>query len=157
MLQVLALTGGLLALATAAPAAEDEPVKKIDRAKVVGPPVLDGSGPAGFYIWLEDGWYQLAAVTNLPFGTKKRMTRTYHVAIASTKDLTEKLGAFKKESGAQREIKLTVVVGATVERARFKTDGDVTISAAADGNRALPIYVGPLSKRGAATVRIGRF
>lgn len=138
-------------------AADDEPLKKIDRARVVGPPVLDASAAAGIYVWLEEGWYQIAAVTNLPYGTQKRMTKTYKVAISSTKEISDKLGSFKKERGGQKDMKLSVTVGATAERAQFKTDGDITVSGALEGKRAIPIFVGPLSKRAAATVHIGRF
>jgi hypothetical protein len=153
---VVTLTA-LIAVYSAGLARADEPLKKIDRAKVVGPPVLDASAEAGVYVWLEEGWYQIAAVTNLPFGTQKRMTKTYKVAISSTKEITDKLGSFKKERGGSKDMKLSVTVGATAERAQFKTEGDVTVSGAVEGKHTIPIFVGPLSKRGAAAVRIGRF
>jgi hypothetical protein len=152
---------GFLTLALAGPsvpaaAAEDEPIKAIDRARVVGPPVLDTSAAAGIYIWLEDGWYQVAAVTSLPFGTKERVTRTYKVAISSTKDIADKLGNFKREGKGQKQMKLIVDVGANPERAQFQTEGDITISGASDGHDAIPIFVGPLSRRGAPAVKIAR-
>jgi hypothetical protein len=139
------------------PAGADNRIHKIDRTKVVGPPVLDDTAAEGVYIWLEDGWFQLAAVTNLPFGTKKKRTKTYTLSVASTQPIQEKLGRFKKTGGREKAISLRVVVGPRAERGMFKTEGDITVSVVEVAGRPAALYVGPLSKRAASTVKIGRF
>jgi hypothetical protein len=140
-----------------APAPAEEPIHKIDRAKVVGPPVLDDTTPEGVYVWLEDGWFQLAAVTNLPFGAKKQRTRTYALSFTSTGAMTEKLGAFKKTGGKERSLRLQVAVGPRPERGQVKTEGEVTISEVKVDGQPASLFVGPLSKLAAGTVKIGRY
>lgn len=139
--------------------AEPAPLKKVDRMRVVGPPVLDATAAEGVYFWLEDGWYYLGATTTLPFGVKKAPHKTMRVHLAFAEDVTaEELGPFKKDDGGERFLELEVVVGAHPERGRFKTEGTVTIQEAKlEGGGAVPIFVGPLAKRAAAGVRIGRF
>lgn len=147
----------LLLLPLSALAAE-EPLKKIDRMKLVGPPVLDDTTAPGLYLWIEDGWFQLAAVTDLPFGTKKRRLKTYAITVSSTKPITEKLGGFKRAGGSETGFTAHVAVGAHPERGRFKTEGEVVISnVETEQGHSVPIFVGPLAKRAATSVRIGRF
>ena len=38
--------------------------QKIDRTRVVGSPVLDDTAQDGVYVWLEDGWFRIAAIAN---------------------------------------------------------------------------------------------
>lgn len=141
----------------------DEPIKQIDRKKVVGPPVLDERASEGIYVWLEDGCFQLAAVTDLPFGSRKRRTKTFTIHVSSTMPITEDAGAFKKTGGKTGAGGNTwiaeVVAGPEPERRQFKTEGEITIlEVHAEGKKGpLPIYVGPLAKRAAAGVKIGRY
>lgn len=158
---VLAALSVVLAVAASAGAEGDRarpPVRRIDRMRVVGTPVLDRSTSPGIYVWLEDGWFQLAAVTDLPFGTKKRRTRTYRVRISSTKPIQEKLGNFQRRGGkGDKELELEVVVGANPERAQVRTDGEITVSHAVVDGADLAVYVGPAAKPAAPEVRIGRY
>jgi hypothetical protein len=139
-------------------AADDEPIKKIDRMRIVGDPVLDQTAAEGLHVWLQDGWYHIAAVTELPFGTKKKVAKTFSVRIASSEPITTDLGAFKKVRGGDQQVELKVTVGPRPEQTRFKTDGEVTISGAVDARgKAVPIMVGPAARRAASTVRIGKY
>ena len=153
---VLLFTGLISAVAHAADA--DEPIKKIDRMRIVGDPVLDQTTAEGLHVWLQDGWYHIAAVTELPFGTKKKISKTFTVRIASSEPITTDLGAFKKVRGGDQQVELRVTVGPRPEQTRFKTDGEVTISGAVDARgKAVPIMIGPAARRAASSVRIGKY
>lgn len=137
--------------------AADPPIDKIDRARVVGPPVLDKTAKEGVYVWLEDGWYHVAVQTDLPFGTKKKRTKTFTLSFASTKPITAKLGSFKRTGGSDGDLDLRVVVGPEPEIAKFQTEGDISVSRASTGRARAQIFVGPLAKEAAPSVKIGRF
>jgi len=68
-------------------AGAEEKLGKIDRARVVGTPVLD-QAPRGVHVWLEDGWYRIAAVTALPVGGTKKLRRSFSLTVRSTKAIT---------------------------------------------------------------------
>lgn len=134
---------------------KERPIERLDRTRAVGAPVLDDETKAGIYVWLEDGEYRIAAV---PHDKKRPKNETIVVKLASTKDVTTKdLGDFTKV-GAGRAFSLKVRVKQEVARGALVTEGDLTVSGAKLGNgKALPIFVGPLAKRAASTVIIGRF
>lgn len=136
------------------------PIKKIDRKKVVGGPVLDISAKEGIYIWLEDGAYHVAAVTNLPLGTKKKRTRTFSFKLSSAESVTvESLGAFTKTETGKNGFLFRVVVGSEPERLEFKTEGEITISdVSVAGARSRPdLFAGPLAMRVGNSLLIGRY
>ncbi len=131
------------------------PIERLDRTRAVGAPVLDDAAKAGVYVWIEDGEYRFAAV---PHDKKRPRNETYVVKVSASKDVkTKALGDFAK-AGAGRSFALRARVKNEVARGAIETDGNVTVSGAhvASGKR-LPIFVGPLAKRAAATVTIGRF
>jgi hypothetical protein len=133
----------LLLLVAHAPTTEESSLKKVDRKKVVGAPVLDAKAAEGIYVWLEDGWFNVAAIAR---GETKPMT----VRLRSSKSLKDAEGEFtiKKSEGG---LSFSASVGEIPVRSRFKTEGELTV------NSSQPLFVGPLSEKAAATVSIGRY
>lgn len=159
---VLAFTALPAAPAVGAdPAAPERPLERIDRMRVVGRPVLDQTSKQGLYIWLEDGSFHVAAVTNLPIGTKKKLTRTFTVTLSSTGPIeasARSLGGLTRVGGDDSTLVLRAVVGPEPELGSFRTTGDVTVFGAAIAQeREAPLFVGPLARPAASGVRIGRF
>lgn len=142
---MLALTLLHLAVGTAvvgAPA--DRPIARIDRAHLVGAPVLDESTPPGLYVWREDGRMQFVVVGR---GTTKFRVRSTDPIEADVVD------AMKWVKKSPRHL-----VG--VSRAghgHLKTSGKIVIGPVKRGDRRVPIFLGPLAERGAQKVKIGMF
>jgi hypothetical protein len=146
----------LMLLAIPSFAGAEEKLGKIDRMRLVGSPVLP-SAPRGIHVWLEDGWYRVAAVSALPVGGQKKLDRDFSVTIRSTKSIS-KVELFEwRRSGGDETLFLRLKTGPDPEIMRFKTEGDLTISSAIIDGDPAQIYLGPLAKPGAAVVRIGRY
>lgn len=139
----------LVALFFISPAAwakgKEAPVRRLDRTKVVGAPVLDEKAKPGVYVWVEDGWFQVAAVPKK--GARKTRVK---VRVDATSKIAKVRGDFSVRR-ARSGLLMTAAVGSVPVKGRFETSGDVTISA---DER---IFVGPLAKRAAKSVTIGRY
>src|SRR4026208_1219207 len=64
------------------------PLKRVDRMLAVGAPVLGEKANEGVYVWLEDGWFNLAAVSRS--NGRKSMGAT----VRSTKKIQKAEGDF---------------------------------------------------------------
>jgi hypothetical protein len=138
-------------------AGAEEKLAKIDRSRVVGTPVLD-QAPRGIHVWLEDGWYRIAAISALPVGGKKTMKRDLTITVHSTKTITKvELDEWKRSGGGSESLVLRVQAGPDPEIMRFQTEGELLISNATFEGKSTPIYLGPLSRLGQNIVRIGRY
>jgi hypothetical protein len=147
----------LLACAVPFFALAEEKLGKIDRMRLVGTPVLTQAA-RGVHVWLEDGWYRVAAVSALPVGGAKKRQRDFTVTIRSTKSITEaELFQWKKSGGDDDSLVLRVKTGPDPEIMRFKTEGDLMISHATVEGEPAQIFLGPLAKPGASLVRVGRY
>jgi hypothetical protein len=149
----------LLLTACALPvlASAEEKLGKIDRMRIVGTPVLD-QAPRGLHVWLEDGWYRIAAVSALPVGGTKKLRRDFAVTVHSTKSIDKvELHTWKKSSGGGEHLVMRVETGPDPEIMRFKTEGDITIRDATVEGEPAQIYLGPTSKLAASVVRVGRY
>lgn len=157
----------VLALALVAPTAafatkpkkskKVRPIAKIDRTRVVGAPVLTEESTPGIYVWLEDGELRFAAVPRPPDKKNRPRVDRYAVKVISTKPVKRKSGDFRVAGGGAQKMRLEAVVKQQVARGAVKTKGDVKITDASRGGKRVPIFVGPLAKRAAPTVEIGRF
>lgn len=153
-----------LALAGSAWAADEAPIKKLDLMRIVGRPVLDAEGtPEGLFVFLHQGRLHLAAVPrkeDLARGKKS----TYQVRVSMDKAPSSvELGGFsrQRQKGAKETWLLTVHVGKRAQKMSFKPEGEVVVSEArvGAGGRAgvAPILLGPLGRRGASAVSLGRY
>jgi hypothetical protein len=138
------LVAVLLVLAPQAPSKE-APVRKLDRTKAVGAPVLDEKAAEGIYVWLEDGWFNVAAVAH-PKKRKKQMS----VTVRASKSIDKAEGDFARRAQGGG-IAFRAPVGALPVKGRFKTDGEITVST------AHALFVGPLSRKAASPLSIGRY
>ena len=128
------------------------PIRKVDRMRVVGGPVLDAETRPGVYVWVEDGFFRVAVV-----GRRERRS-TLRVRLETTAAFgAADLGDFRATTVGARRIVLEARVQRVPAQARFKTDGELVVSEARINRRTAPIFVGPLSARAAARVRIGRY
>ncbi len=146
--------GLLLALASPVTShAKSSAVRRIDRMWVVGAPVLDAQTPAGVFAWVEDGALQLAAWSA---GSKHR---TLRVRVQGTRALSlKKLGGFKVVSRiSDSQVILQATAKAKPARGSIACKGDITLSDARRGGLPTNLYVGPLAKKAAKSVLIGRF
>ena len=133
----------LLAISSAPPTKSNAPLTRLTRAKAVGAPLLDLETEEGIYIWLEDGWFNVAAVSRAPKNQEMR------VQVRSTKQIMRVDGAFAVNAGT-KSLVLRAWVGPLPVRGRFKTDGQVTVSS------THPLFVGPYSRKAASSVSIVR-
>lgn len=140
------LLAALFLLAPGAPAKRSKPLQQLDRTKAVGAPVLDEKTKEGVYVWLEDGWFNVAAVAR-----SKKRKKQMSVSVRSTKKIAKTEGDFGARAQSNTTLSLSARVGEVPVKGRFKTEGDVTVSS------SHALFVGPLSKRAAATVSIGRY
>jgi hypothetical protein len=140
---MVALFCALLTLA--APQKSEPPLKRVDRTKAVGAPVLDEKTKEGVYVWLEDGWFNVAVVAH-PKKGKRSMT----VTVRSTKKIQNTEGDFRADVRSNG-VTFRAAVGQLPVKGRFKTEGEITVSA------SHALFVGPLSKRAASTMTIGRY
>jgi hypothetical protein len=131
-------------LLLAAPQPKEPPLKKVDRTKAVGAPVLDEKAPEGIHVWLEDGWFHVAAVS------RAKRKRTMTVSVRSSKKIDKTEGDFSARAQS-RGVNFSASVGEVPVKSRFKTEGEITVST----NH--PLFVGPLSKRAASSLSIGRY
>ena len=128
------------------------PIRKVDRMRVVGGPVFELDARPGIYVWVENGFFQVAAVG----GARSR--RTLRVKLETSAAITSsELGDFRAMSVGRQRLVLEARVEKVPARARFKTQGELVVSDARMGPRTVSIYVGPLGERAAARVRIGRY
>jgi hypothetical protein len=133
----------LLALSSASPTKSNAPLTRIDRAKAVGAPLLDLETEEGIYIWLQDGWFNIAAVSRAEKNIEMR------VQVRSTKKLTHVEGPFAVKALAN-SLSLRAWVGPLPVKGRFKSDGQVTVSSTHQ------LFVGPYSRKAASSLSIGR-
>lgn len=150
--------------ATLGLAADEGPVRKIDVMRIVGRPVLDAeSAPEGLYLYLHQGKLHLAAVArkeDLSRGKKS----TYQLRLNMDKaPASVQLGAYQrqKQKGSKESWLLTVHVGKRPQTMSFAFDGEVEVSDARVGTggrtAAAPILLGPLGRRAASSVSLGRY
>jgi hypothetical protein len=139
-----ALVAALLLAVSSAPAKNDGPVKRINRAKATGSPLLDLKTEEGIYIWFDqEGWFNIAAVS------RAQKNQEMIVQIRSTKKITNVEGTFAVKAG-DNSLSLRAWVGPLPVRGRFKTDGEVTV-------RSLhQQFVGPYSKKASSSISISR-
>jgi hypothetical protein len=121
------------------------PLKRVDRMMAVGAPVLDENASEGVYVWLEDGWFNVAAVSRSK-GKRKSMS----VSVRSTKKIQKAEGDFTARE-SDGGLSLSASVGGVVVKGRFRTEGDITVTTPHG------LFVGPLSKPAASPVSIGRY
>lgn len=157
---ILLIAAGIFASAAGAGPAEAKkgpkkprPVQRLDRTRAVGAPVLDEKAKPGIYVWLEDGAFRVAAV---PFEKKRR--DNYVVKLRGSKKLkVVPRGDFAARGGG-KSVTLRVRAKEEVAKSAVETEGDLEIYGARSGSgKRLAIFVGPLAKRAASSVRIGRF
>src|SRR5262245_2531218 len=129
-----ALVASFLLAISSAPTKSDAPLTRLNRPKAVGAPLLDLKTDEGIYIWLEDGWFYPAAVS------RAHKNREMRVQVRSTKKITRLEGAFAVNA-LPNSLVLRAWVGPLPVRARFKTDGQVTVSS------THPLFVGPNSRK----------
>ncbi len=133
--------------------AKAPPVRKMDRMWAVGAPVLEEGADRGVYVWVEDGALQLAAWP----GTKNKKS-TFRLRIEGTRALSlSGLGDFKVVSKLPNGVIVEVTRRSRMARGKVVCKGDLTISEVTRGARRETLFVGPLAKRAAKLVTIGRF
>jgi len=120
---------------------------------VVGAPVLDDAAKKGVYVWVEDRALQLAAHP----GKNKR--GVFRVRVRGTRPLVlDGLGDFKVVGRrGDTDVVLQARARGVVARGKVSCAGDITVSDASSGSRGARLFVGPLAKRAAKGVVIGRF
>lgn len=133
------------------PKAKPSVVRRIDRTKVVGSPVLDDKAADGIYIWLEEGAFRLSAVNRSP----RALIFTLQLQSA-TEIETAGLGDFQV-TGRGGSVSVSARVGNVPVSGSFKTKGNLVVSAASNSRRVVPIFVGPLAQQGSSQVEIGRY
>jgi hypothetical protein len=154
-----------LALASsAAPAADEGPLRKVDLMRVVGRPVLEADTTAeGLYVYLHQGRLHIAAKArkeDLARGKKS----SYQLRLTADSPPTAvELGAFQrqKQRVGKESWLLVIHVGKSAQKMSFKVDGEFVVSDARVGTggrtNAAPILLGPLGRRGASSVTFGRY
>ena len=138
-----ALVAALLLAISSPPTKSNAPLTRLARTKAVGAPLLDLKTEEGIYIWFQDGWFNVAAVS------RAQKNKEMQFQVRSTKKIMRVEGAFAVNRLAN-SLAFRAWVGPLPVRGRFKTDGQVTVSS------AHPLFVGPYSKKAASTVSIGR-
>lgn len=130
-----------------------KPLERIDRMWVVGAPALDGKPAPGVYVWVEDGRFRFA----VPPGRSSK-PRFYQWTLRSTQSLKLAPGGECKV-GARSARGLVLAAGSTsaVVECAVETAGDLSISRVKVGKKAASLYVGPLARRAASTLEIGRY
>lgn len=133
--------------------AADRPVRRMDRMWAVGAPVIDDRAQAGVYVWLEERALQLAAFPGL--GGRG----VFRVRVTGTRPLVlDGLGDFKVVGRrGDRDVVLQARTKGRAARGKVSCDGDVSFTDVTRGRNSTSLWVGPLAKRGAKRVVIGRF
>lgn len=145
-------------------AAEEEPLRKVDLMRIVGRPVLDAeSTPEGLYVYLHQGRVHIGAKArqeDLARGKKS----SYQLRITTEKPpIGLDLGTFTRQrlKGGKDTSLFVVHVGKRPQRMSFKFEGELVVSDARVGaggrTTAAPILLGPLGRRGASAVTLGRY
>lgn len=131
-----------------------------DRRLIVGAPFLDDRAPSGVYLWLEDGWLQLVAVSN----DKPPKDRVFQVTIVSTGNVERReLGDFRRARHERRRFSASIRATQVPAKGRFKSDGDVTITVREAGKSTTTaaseplLFVGPLAEPAPARLEVGRY
>ena len=133
------------ALAVGAPDPRRKRIRRIDRAHVVGAPVLDGKARAGVYVWREDGLFRFAVVGGEP-ATEFQVRANRPLRLKSDDALTWIRRGPRHYVGRSR-----------AGQGAIETKGHIKIGKARRGGRRVRIYLGPLAQRAASTVEIGAF
>ena len=155
----------LTAVSLGAPAAPDRPnngakgrtaarsvarkaVQRIDRAHIVGSPVLDDKARPGLYIWLEDGRFHFAVVgAGRSAPTEFQLRTTRRLSAREDDGLTWIRKGSRHLMGRSRS-----------GRGSLRTEGSVKVGRVRRGGRRARIYLGPLAQRATSTtVEIGKF
>ena len=120
-------------------------VRRVDRAHVVGSPVLDERARPGLYVWRNGGRFR--------FAVRGRRTTQFHVR--STEPITPagEDGMVWTRVGPRHMIGRSPSGG----RGSVASSGRLTVEKVKRGGRRARIYVGPLAQKGAATVDIGEY
>lgn len=134
-------------------AGSKRPIQKIDRMWLVGHPALDLESPEGIYAYVYDG---KIAFDIVPKGDGRVRIYQWTLRADAPLDLAEggdcKLAVKKRTA--------LVLVARPVEaiaRCAVLTEGELTVEKAKVGRRRAAVYLGPLARRAAARVRIGRY
>lgn len=132
--------------------APQAPVRRVDRMWAVGAPVLDASAKVGVYAWVEDKALQLAAHPGDGRGV-------FRVRVRGTRPLElEGLGDFEVVGRrGDRDVVLQARTKGRTARGKVACNGDLTVTDATRGRRGARLFVGPLAKRAAKRLVIGRF
>ena len=128
----------------AAPPGRARAIKRIDRAHIVGSPVLDKTARPGLYIWREDGRFQFAAVGRTSIRFEVISTEPIRASIDE--------GMVWERLGPRRFLGRGVAA-----RGAIATRGRIKVGRARRGSRRARIYLGPLAERGAKAIEIGAF
>lgn len=153
-----------MSLAASAFAADEPPIKRQDVMRIVGRPVLDAeTTPEGVFAYLHQGKLHLAAVARREdLARGKKSVYQLRVSLDKAPSAVE-LGGFsrQKQKGAKETWLLTVHVGKRAQKMSFKVDGEVILSEARVGtggrSAPAPLLLGPLGRRAAGTVSLGRY
>ncbi len=121
-------------------------IRQIDRAHVVGAPVLDGEARPGVYVWREDGLFRFAVVG------PASATTEFQVRASQGVEVVERDGIVW-----QRRAPRHLLARGRSGRGALRSRGHIKIGLARRGKRRVRIFVGPLAARAASTVEIGAF
>ncbi len=121
------------------------PVRRIDRAHVVGAPVLDERARPGLYIWLEDGRFRFAVVGGRS-ATQFQVRANRPMAVANEDAMVWLKRGPRHYVGRSRS-----------GRGSIATRGHIKVGRVRRGGRRVRMFVGPLAWRAASTVEIGAF
>ena len=120
------------------------PLKRVDRAHIVGAPVLDASAKPGVYVWREGGRYRFAVRGR---GEVRFRLRGQRRLVPGASD---GLTWVRKKA---RE----VIGRATNGRASLDTAGTLLVGPAYRGRKKVRIFVGPLAHPTVGKVKIGLY
>jgi hypothetical protein len=132
-----------LLLAIGSPPKSNAPLTRINRTKAVGAPLLDLETDEGIYVWMQNGWFNVAAVS------RAQKNQEMRVQVRSTKKIVGVEGAFAVDA-LPKSLALRAWVGPLPVKGRFKSDGQVTVSS------THPLFVGPYSRKAGSSISIHR-
>lgn len=143
---------GVWLLFAAAALGAAPPVGRIDRMWVIGEPALDGEPKPGVYAWIDRGQVAFAVA---PRRDGRLRVFQWTVQAADVELVPE--GDCKVGARSARALVLVARPVRSVARCRVEAKGEVTLRRFRVGRRAAPAFVGPLARRAARVVRIGRY
>ena len=123
-------------------------IRRVDRAHVVGAPVLDSKARPGVYVWREDGVFRFAVIPR----AGEAATTEFQVRASGPVSASSQDGFVWKRQGPQR-----LLARCRSGQGALRTKGHIKIGRAQRRGRRVRIYLGPLAQRGASTVEIGAF